>query len=232
MQSVKREIQQLLARVNQLSVAPKPRKRRKRRGNQGPANLLAASAAVTNNGGRSGRRRRKRGVGSQIAQSGDVTLERCEMLTALKLGSGKSTLVGSEPLALAKFGFLASMGKAFERVRWMQCHIWYKPAVGTNFGGLVTLGVDWNLGKGPTDRKGIVALTPNHTLACYADSEKSPMVLPSDRLMSRQWYDTSKDDADGAPGTLCWAVDSTAPSAETTVGEVWVRYRVVLSGTQ
>lgn len=109
---------------------------------------------------------------------------------------------------------------------------YYKPAVGTTYGGLVALGMDWDFQGVDVERSKISAFTPSQTMAAWADTESRAMVLPSDKLMSRNWY-TPRSDAwqDRGPGKLHWAVEGTAETGGKTLGEIWVDYTVVMEGT-
>lgn len=107
--------------------------------------------------------------------------------------------------------------------------MFWKPAVGTTVGGLITYGIDWDSDSPKTDRVAISAYTPNATHAVWADNSSRPLIIPPQRLMSRLWYtfdSTAKQDAQ--PGIVVWAVEG---DKSKLMGEFWMRYKVKFSGT-
>lgn len=131
------------------------------------------------------------------------------------------------------FAFLATLFNSFERIKYVKLHISYRPAVGTTQGGMVSYAIDWTSSQKDKDRKALSSFTPNCAHAAWQDTSSKPLVLPPSRLQSRVWYlnNDGADLVDRAPGRLLYAVDASS-SVELVVGELWVDYEVVLSGTK
>lgn len=179
------------------------------------------------------KKKNKPSVGLRVTQPGDIAISRQEMVQTIKLASGKTEGGGHVDLAPESFTFLKSLFRSFDRVKWTRMAFYYKPAVGTTYGGLVSIGVDWDYGQADTtDRAQISAYTPNASFAAWSDTQKSPMVLPAARLMSRTWYlPRATAFQDKGPGKIHWAASGSSETGETTLGELWVDYSVIMSGT-
>lgn len=183
------------------------------------------------------RRRRRRAAGSRnstTTSAGDIVISRRELFLTIKTAANSTAAHGNEYICPGKFSFLKSLDACFERFKFLKCHFYYKPAVGTTYGGLISFGVDWDRSPPSTvDRKVVSGYTPNRSLALWNDSERNPMVLPPSRLQSRNWYVTgSAAGLDNGPGSLVWAIDATSAASAITVGEIWVDYTVHFSGTK
>lgn len=154
-----------------------------------------------------------------------MSITRDELLVSIKGAGGKFNL---DP---ASFSWLSTVSKAFERIVWVSCHIYYRAAVGTNASGLVAYGVDWDSNPPETiSRAAVVACTPAADHPVWQSSITQPLVLPPSRLQSRKEYlITAKEAVDKQPGTIIWA-NSGDESKE--VGELWAKYTVRLSGTR
>lgn len=143
-----------------------------------------------------------------------------------------TTKEGHVDMVPSSFSFLKGLGAVFERVQWKKIHFFWKPAVGTTFGGLITVGFDWDWSGQDADRAAVSAYTPSKTWPLWADGEKSPLVLPPSKIMSQKWYmPQQRDWSTKGPGKLYWAVDASAVTVATVVGELWVDYTVLMSGT-
>lgn len=181
------------------------------------------------------RRQRPRNRQQTSCGEGAITLSRCELMVSLVIKKGTSTSTGHVDLIPSSFSFLKGIAKSFDRLKWNNMRVFYKPAVGTVYGGLVSYGVDWDFSTtAELKRPAISGLTPNYSLAAHADSEKSPLVLPSRRIQSRLWYspNSGTEYKDMGPGKLMWAVDGmSADKSDVTVGELWVAYSVTMQGT-
>lgn len=198
---------------------------------------LLKKVALTKSGSSQPKRRRrarKARTKPAASQEGQIVLTRTELLGTVSIKKTKDTAMGHFDLVPDSFTFLKGISKSFERVRWDKLHIFYKPAVGTTYGGLVSVGVDWDFAQTDVERSKISGFTPNQTCAAWADTESKPMVLPQSRLQSRLWYlpNGSADWPDKGPGKLHWAATgTTSDKADTTVGEFWASYRVTMQGT-
>lgn len=144
----------------------------------------------------------------------------------------KTGSVANQTLVPNTFGFLKSVFASFERIKWLSAHVVYKPAVGTTIGGLITFGADWDATiEKSYDRKKIGAYSPTHTCAIWCDTGASPMVLPPQKLAGRLWYTPrSTEETDKGPCTI--VALASGPANDTVVGEIWITYNVILSGTR
>lgn len=166
------------------------------------------------------------------AGDGGITISRTELAVSIQLPAKTSSTVGHVDLIPDSFAFLKSLWKSFDRVRWGKIAIFYKPAVGTTYGGLVSVGMDWDWGSDDVARVNVSAFTPNFACAAWADTEARPMVLPVSRLQSRTWYlPRTTAWQEKGPGKLHYAVDGTSDDKVHTVGELWISYTVQFSGT-
>lgn len=198
---------------------------------------LVAAAPAPAARRRPARKRRARAAAGRTTgsmQDGVITLSRSELVQVVRVEANAATAAGHVDVVPASFAFLKGIGKSFERVRWDSMQFYYKPAVAMTFGGLISMGMDWDFATTDVTREKISSFTPNLTCACWKDTEAQPLVLPAARLQSRPWYLPNGDKVDwidAGPGKLHWAVDTVAPKTATTVGEIWVRYRVTMQGT-
>jgi hypothetical protein len=128
------------------------------------------------------------------------------------------------------FSWISGVAKAFERIVWHECHIYWKPAVGTTTNGIIAYGADWGSNDSSVDKKTVQACTPVYDHPVWQDTRSRPMVLPRNRLQSRKEYILSgKDASDVQPGRIAYYCSA---SGLTSCGELWVRYRVSFYGTQ
>ena len=163
-------------------------------------------------------------------QEGVLRLNKIELVKSVTVGA-RSTYVGELTIIPDSFPLLSSLFVSFERVKWLALEFFWKPAVGTTEGGLVTYGIDWDRESVTASSRADIALyAPSHTNAIWADTASQPMVLPQSRLMSRAYYTPrSSDNTEQGPGSLVVFVDG---PANKIVGELWARYSVELSGTR
>lgn len=156
-----------------------------------------------------------------------MRLARSELVRSLTTdatGSASGT-IGIIP---DSFPVLNQLFKSFEKIKWLGLRVYYKPAVGTTVGGLITYGVDWDrkADAGSTRQK-VAAYTPSHTQAIWADNEMTPMIVPPSRLQLRIWY--TPDEGMPGPGSLVYRAEG---PKSTVIGEFWVHYQAVLAGTR
>lgn len=180
------------------------------------------------------RRKRKKPNSGLMAMSsqGQISLARRELLGTVSLGKSSASATGHFDLIPDTLAFLKGVFKNFDRVKWLKLNVYYKPAVGTTYGGMVAVGMDWDFKSEDVGRSKISAFTPSQTFAAWADTESKALVLPRDKLMSRTWYiPASESWSDKGPGKLHWAAEGTADSGGKTLGEFWIDYSVVMDGT-
>lgn len=183
---------------------------------------------------RNNRRRNQVNQAAPIQQDGTVSLSRTELIASLVLPGGNVSAKGHIDLVPSSFAFLKGLFKSFDRIRWLKLVVFYKPAVGTVYGGLVSVGMDWDFASDDVARTSLSGFTPNFTTAAWQDTQTRPMVLPPARMQSQNWYTPTSSDAtwtQKGPGKLHWALDGTKDTAARTVGELWVSYSVQLMGT-
>lgn len=179
------------------------------------------------------RRRRRRGGGNGvIANSGEVTLSRVELLTSVELPANKGEGAAAVELLPSAnvMSWLYKISVAFDRIVWMRARVTWKPCVGTTTNGSLVYGVDWNSNKSGPTRESVQALTPNVENAVW---QAATLVLPQDRLMTRRYYNlNSASKEDRQPGTLSYHVKGAAQATAQPLGDLWIEYTVRLSGTQ
>lgn len=240
-----RQLKELVAELNRLVVKQTGntsglpmRGRRRRRRRRATTTPGTTGAPVTNSmGGGSGgpgRGRKRRSSPGCNLKDGEIRLRRKELLDTVKIPASRSSVKGHIDIIPSSFSFLKTLDAAFERHQWRALKFWWKPAVGTTFGGLFSSGIDWDFaGTADVERKKIVAHTPSSTHSVWQDTEATPLVLPKDRLQSRLWYlPDASEYVDKGPGRLQYAADTATQTVETTIGEIWVGYDVILSGTK
>lgn len=160
---------------------------------------------------------------------GEVVISRSGVIHTFAAKDAKTVVL--EPSSLP---WLKNLAKCFERAKWLAIEVEYRPMVGTTTAGSIAVGVDWAYSSS-TAEIGLAAVSRDAVLACtpVMDGpvwERQRMTLPASRLQSRQWYcidSATGSIVDRAPGTLL--LHTTADAA---VGEVWLHYRVSLSGTR
>lgn len=160
-----------------------------------------------------------------------MVIQRSEHLAVVSLDANARTAKGSVLMTPGNMSFLKSLWNSFDRIRWESITIKWVSAVGTTYGGLIGYGCDYTCALKDKDlsRTTIAALTPNKSHAVWL---ANTMVVPKKMLQTRLWYLDEGDDIDKAPFKLVWAVDGTASGTASTVGEFWVTYKVILSGTR
>lgn len=183
---------------------------------------------------------KKRGSPGNISQ-GEVTISRSELLTDVTTDATTGSTGGSKVLIPNSLPWLANLAKAFERVRWLSLQIEYRPAVGANTDGTMALGFDWGTPHVKQEVDGwclVHAIDKASVLACTPCADgpvwsRNRLTVPTTRLQSRAWYELSEDVKDNffdySPGSLCWYAKG---ATSKTMGELWVHYRLQMSGTR
>lgn len=205
--NVERQLQALTDRVAAMQVkAKKPKSKSKKKSNSS----MSVNAGIGS---------------SRIKRRYPVMTVKAE--TASNKGNGSVSIDASEGL----FG-LDKLGAVFERSKWYAAKFWYKPAVGSTVGGMVSVGIDWDLASAATDRAGVSHYSPSFTCAVSADCEARPMVLPAAKLMSRNWlcHNDKTATPNSSVGSLVWAVEGDSADKGKVYGEIWVEYDVLFDG--
>lgn len=220
MERLVRDFVRALTELPQSRAPRAPRMRRRRQQQAAPQSSMQPRAAP--------RRRRRRARNNQrIPTEGSMTLTKDEIAISVKAdGQGKAS--GYIDLVPKSFPLLNNVYKAFERVKWERLHFYWRPAVGTTEGGLLTYGIDWDWSDPVSDRVKVASYTPSCSHAIWSD--RSPaMIVPASKLQSRAWYTPSVgDNVDKGPGRLVY---SAVGPANKDLGEIWVSYTLLLAGT-
>lgn len=212
-----REIGQLRALLSKATISPpapksKKRRTRRKRKNNNPKPIGAGVTRVTN--------------APNANKMGEVVATRRELLSTIKISSSESGVVDLNPSSDV-MAWLQKLTAAFERIEWLSATLHWQPHVGANTSGSVAFGVDWGASPSSTTRAKVLATTP-----CYESPvwQAGNLVLPQKYLMSRRYYlISSKADANSCPGSVIWSL--AGGSSGTSYGEIWITYKVRLSGT-
>lgn len=164
--------------------------------------------------------------GGVLSPDGTIRIRRTEFVRAITFGSADKIT-----LKTSSFPWLSGLARNFDRIKWHSCQVRYRPSVGTNEGGQLIMGVDWDSNAISTiTMEAVSASTPVFETPVW---QGGVMALPSSRLMSRKEYvvkpTSSQDTFDGQPGTLMYVVSGTDKTKE--AGHLWVTYDVTLFGT-
>lgn len=176
------------------------------------------------------RRKRKR-RSRNAASGGEIFLRRKELVTTFTAADKAADLFAAAKLRPEEMTWLKNVSKAFEKYQWVSVKMFWKPAVGTTVGGLVSLGMRWEETEAiPSKRTEIVSHTPNRTHAVWEDGEGLPLVIPSDKLQTRRWYLIGAKGPDGGPGQV--EVGVSTSETHKLLGELWVEYSIRMAGTK
>lgn len=215
-----RDVTQLRQLLSKLSVTPAPKKRRRRKHRNGGAGVPAATTRPVNT-------TRHNAVNG--GSDGEIVVSRTEKLADVNPSDKVTTgLVPLYPTS-SVMPWLAKLVVAFDRIEWLQATLQFKPFVGTQTSGSVAFSVDWDssVGSGSVTRNKVLSGTPVYEAPVWQNGR---LPLPQKMLMSRKAYSLHTVDlADKQPGNLMWSVEG--HDKTTTLGEVWITYRVRLSGT-
>lgn len=231
MNQLRRDLQDALARLDRMSVsgAGRTSTRRRRRGAGVVARVENAASLPPPQPRRRRARTRRPRNGLSVAE-GELTITKSELVKNV-ITSADGSARGLFGIVPDEFPYLKSLFGAFERVKWHSFACFYKPAVGTTVGGLITYGIDWDReGTNVRDRTQVSAYTPTTTTSIWCDNSARPLVAQQAKLAGRLWYTPrTGDSVDKGPGDLVYACNGPASS---TVGELWVTYRVTMAGTR
>lgn len=235
--------------LERLSLGNGRRRRRSRRARAQPRVVVAAPAVAPRRQRRRARRQATNStpgtqgaaqtvnMGRSLAQ-GEVVVSRSELLTT------PGTDVAGVVLHPANFPWLKKLALVFERYRFQNLRLEYRPLVGANTDGYAAFGVDWGTSSmsvslvgsqwhisrehlKSADKTNVLALTPSVDTPVW---QRVPsLVVPQKMLQARLWYDTltpASPISDYAPGY----VQSIATAA--SKGEIWVHYTAHFAGTR
>lgn len=170
------------------------------------------------------------GPRGNFAGEGTVRIARSEIMYSVEVsvqGTNFNRATIIEP-ANQTMPWLYKMSSLFDQIVWENCEFSYKPACGTSFGASLVMGVDWDPQATDASRSKVQACSPVVECAAW---QPITLVLPKTRLQSRRIYvRNSSSPADRAPGVLLVNLKCSAADRQTFVGDVWVKYSVVLMG--
>lgn len=209
-----RKLRQLLAATSITPQAPAPKKKKRRRRRKAAGGVPAGVSRGVNPSG-------------VTPNNGEIVVSRCELLASISANPTSGT-VDMVPTSSA-MPWLHKLSSAFDRIEWITATLHWKPFVGTTTGGSVAFGVDWNSNTGSTPtRAQVQASTPVYESPVW---QSGSINLPKRYLMTRAVYLLeASSKCDKMPGTFIWAVAGAA-SSNSALGEVWITYKVRLSGT-
>lgn len=207
------QLRALLSKVSITSPAPKSRKRRNRRKrNANPKPIPAGVSRATNSAGAN--------------KMGEIVASRRELLATIAVSTATAGVIQLNPSSEV-MAWLQKLTAPFERIEWLAATLHWQPHVGANTAGSIAFGVDWGGKPTSTTRAKVLATTP-----CYESPvwQSGNLVLPQKYLMSRRYYTISSTATDDScPGSVVWSV--AGGSSGTSYGEIWITYKVRLSGT-
>lgn len=217
-----RDVTQLRSLLSRLSVSqtPKPKRKRRRNRAKASANVPAGYARATNPA------RGTMGGGPM----GEIVVSRSERLCAVtaQKSADSAGLVALYPTSEA-MAWLAKLLVAFDRIEWLTVSLEWRPFVGTQRAGSIAYSMDWDssLAAADVNRVKVQSGTPVYECPIW---QSGRMHLPTKMLMTRRSYAVhATEKSDRQPGNLIWAL--AGADADGTVGEIWITYKVRLSGT-
>lgn len=220
-QQLRRQIQSLTDKLATMGGRPKSKKKNTVQN--------ASQPSVSGIGTKSGKKSKRKGSASNLS-SGQITLERKEILVELK-STGVNFQATSIKLRPESFSFLKKF-TMFDRFRFNRLRLYYKPMVASTQSGSVIYGVEWDMSTNtPKSRADLSSLSPVRTHACWFDGESQPLICPAPRLHTKLWFsvDAADKSDDSGPGVLL--VGFSGPSEAITLGEIWADYSVTLMGS-
>lgn len=213
-------LSKLLAKINVSPAAsskPKGGRRRRARGrNRDAGSAPLAASRPTNPSGRG-------------PNSGEVMVQRTELLSAVTVtGTVTSGFINLAP-STTVLSWLQKVFVAFERIEWVHATLLYKPFVSASTSGSIAVGFDWDstvASAASVTRATVQASTPVYESPVWQNGR---VTLPKKMLMTRRYYSkVGSESIDVQPCQVIWA---TAGASAATIGELWLEYKVKLSGT-
>lgn len=197
--------------------------------------LVGGTSSFPANAKKKKKPRNKKRAGGNALKMGEIHLARSELLGSILVPAKTGSTGGVFNLQPAKFPFLGSIARSFEKYKFLKFHAFYKPAVGSTIGGLVTIGMDFDASTKAEDkptRAQATCYTPSKTWSVWQDGQSGALVVPPSVLQTRAWYfKNSEVAADKGLGNLVWAVNVDEQTAAKTFGEIWIDYSIIFSGT-
>lgn len=190
------------------------------------ATMTQKPAASKPKAGKSKRRGRKqRGLGTS-----EIRFSK-EEIVAVVLTSDKGVASGTVGIHPDSAPILKKIASAFERIRWESVQIWWTSATSAMDAGQIAMGIDWDsTPKASPSVQDIAAYAPHIITPLREGTPRTPLRLSQDKLRGRAWYDphlSNADIIDKQPAALVW---SATGKASMTVGQIYMRYTVVLQG--
>lgn len=186
------------------------------------------------NGKKKTKKRKSKGASAFDGMiEGRMTVRKRVVLFSVVSKANAAENTGSFNLALPDIGAIKTLQKVFERSKWLSCSIWYEGLVGSTVGGAVSIGMDWDSLQIPSKRLDVTRYSPSFTTPVWQSTDRSKMVLPKSRLMTRDWYYHNMQgvsERDSIPGTVAWGITAEASATVKTYGEVWADIVLELDG--
>lgn len=206
--------------LGETSSIPKPNKSQRRRRRRERQTLGVVGPAVQQINPRGPRRQRNK----LLTEEGSIRMTRREYVMDV-IGNSTSFF----ELSPVRLPWLKGLSQIFDRYKWINVVMEYKPAVGTTTDGLLAMGVDWESKNSTYDRSVIMCLTPLVEMPVW---QAGVMPLPKNRLQTRKEYrihgsQVGEETFDTMPGIGCYSCTGKGG----VKGEIWLHYTIELFGT-
>lgn len=170
-----------------------------------------------------------------VGDEGRMRVARNELLATVSTGdtgNASLTLLVDPVRSKDNFGWLSGLASSWERIVWHSLRISWRSNVGTMTDGSVAYGFDFNSpnnSKTAPSRAEVVSFTPVADHPVWQSTDARTLACPGGMLRSRaQFIMGAADNNDAAPCSICLNVNG-GPRSK-TVGEIWIRYDVTMSG--
>lgn len=167
----------------------------------------------------------------QGLEEGTIRFSRHELVSELK-ADAQGVINTVLPIVPTSMPLLKKLAGAFERSRWLRLSVYYVSATGTMKQGSVQYGIDWDYTAKTSGNSAskVVAYTPSWSGPIW-QARGNRVNCPRSRLQGRSWYlhNSSADDVDKGPGQI--VVYAAGLEANMTIGNLWVQYEILMSGT-
>lgn len=159
--------------------------------------------------------------------AGDLVITKTEL--ALTILAKKTAAAQEIELTTnsATLPWLKTLAHSFERSRFLRLHVKYVPGCAMTQAGRFTMGMDWDWSDAASTRQKISGYQPNAGSAVWQPCQ---MQVPVTRGPPKWYYAEATDKVNRGPGKIICMAEAAGVTADTTVGEVWVTYTVILSG--
>nr|WPR17549.1 MAG: capsid protein [Spider permutotetra-like virus] len=203
------ELNTLKQKLASSTSAAKPKNKKKGRGNQSRPYQDSTLASSTSSGS-------------------TITVTRMEMVIDVKtdangLQSGNLSLKPSG----TSLPWLNKLTDAFCFAEWKSISLFWKPGVSANTDGRIAFALDLDgRTESPASRSTVLLYSPVKDTQIWQDTQQKPIVYSGSFLMGQKKFQTSSA-AGISPGSLIYWC--TGPKSQ-QVGELWISYKVTLSG--